>query len=401
MSYHRKVSQDLKIYDPSRAFDGYTLFAPMSSNDAWLINMKGEIVHHWSTPFPPAQHGRLLPNGNLLWPQKAAAPVVAVGGTGSEIVELDWDGNVVWEHKEPAINHDFQRLPNGNTIFNIYIELPPEVADKVKGGVPNSRADGKIYGSALKEVDKDGNTVWEWNMYEHMDLDTDPQCPLCPVSIWGYINSIGQMKDGNIVITYRFQNQVAVIERSTGNVLYRSSKEHEIGHPHCVTETDTGNLLFLDNGTHRCSPNRGAHELAYSRLIELDWKNDKIVWSYKDPNVFNFYTSICGGAQRLPNGNTLACESTKGRFFEVTTDGEIVWEYQNPFLIDRSDYWGWTLSSCVFQAHRYAADYEGLKGRDLSAGRYDWALSFDGAKKDSGKKEIEAAALARLEKLGY
>ena len=39
--------------------------------------------------------------------------------------------------------------------------------------------------------------------------------------------------------------QVAVIEKSTGNVLYRSSRDHEIGHPHCVTETDAGTLTVV------------------------------------------------------------------------------------------------------------------------------------------------------------
>src|SRR5262245_65643091 len=38
-----------------------------------------------------------------------------------------------------------------------------------------------------------------------------------------------------------------------------------------------------------------------------------------------------GCAQRLPNGNTLITESSFGRFFEVTKEGEIVWEYVNPF----------------------------------------------------------------------
>jgi hypothetical protein len=37
------------------------------------------------------------------------------------------------------------------------------------------------------------------------------------------------------------------------------------------------------------------------------------------------------GCQRLPSGNTIICESDNGRFFEVTPDNEIVWEYENPY----------------------------------------------------------------------
>ena len=36
-----------------------------------------------------------------------------------------------------------------------------------------------------------------------------------------------------------------------------------------------------------------------------------------------------GGVRRLPNGNTLICETIHGPIFQVTPDGEIVWEYIN------------------------------------------------------------------------
>lgn len=397
MAYKLRLTNGLQKHDPSKAFQGYTLFAPFSSNDAWLIDMEGRIVHHWTTPYTPAQHGKLLPNGNLLWPQKGVEPNIPVGGVGSEIVELDWDGKVVWSHKDDVINHDFVRMENGNTIYNRYIPIPDNMISKIKGGVPNSEAEGKIWGSALREVGPDGKIIWEWNMYEHLDPEKDSQCPLCPRSIWGYINSVFVMKDGNILCTFRFQNQAAIIEKSTGKVLWRWGDKHEVGHPHCVSELDNGNILLFDNGLHRCSPNRGAHELSHSRVIEVDPKTDKIVWMYRAPNGFDFYSSICGGAQRLPNGNTLICESTKGRFFEVTPDCGIVWEYLNPFLIDRSDYWGWLQSTCVFQAHRYALDYPGLKGKNLDPEQWKWGLE----KADVSNKDDKQKTLDRLEKLGY
>ncbi len=39
-----------------------------------------------------------------------------------------------------------------------------------------------------------------------------------------------------------------------------------------------------------------------------------------------------GSAQRLANGNTFICESAFGRLFEVTPEGETVWEYIIPFF---------------------------------------------------------------------
>lgn len=400
MAFIRKLTQDVTRYNPEKAFNGYTLFAPMSTPDAFLIDMEGRICHHWRTPFPPAQHGRLLPNGNLMWPQKAKQPVIPVGGTGSEIVELDWYGNVVWKHEDPVINHDYKRLENGNTIYNAYVEVPEEIASKLVGGVPNSEAEGKIFSSCLREVNPKGETVWEWRHYEHLDPTKGDHCPLCPRSIWGYTNGLDVLPDGNILITLRFENDVAIVDKKSGDIIWRWGQEYELGHPHCPSYLANGNVLVFDNGTHRRSVNRGAHELAHSRVIEVNPKTNEVVWEFREPNGFKFYSSICGGAQRLPNGNTLVCESTHGRFFEVTPEKEIVWEYTIPFEVPRGDYWGWTLSTCVFQCHRYAPDYPGLAGKDLNPGQYDWVLKGD-EKLSEDKMKAQQSALNRLEKLGY
>jgi len=53
-------------------------------------------------------------------------------------------------------------------------------------------------------------------------------------------------------------------------------------------------------------------------------------WSYTAPDKTSFYASFISGAQRLANGNTLVCEGTEGRIFEIQRDGTIVWEYLNP-----------------------------------------------------------------------
>ena len=39
------------------------------------------------------------------------------------------------------------------------------------------------------------------------------------------------------------------------------------------------------------------------------------------------YSAITGGAQRLANGNTLATLGTKGQLMEVTSSGDVVWDY--------------------------------------------------------------------------
>ena len=45
----------------------------------------------------------------------------------------------------------------------------------------------------------------------------------------------------------------------------------------------------------------------------------------------SFHSKFISSAQRLPNGNTLICEGNKPRLLEVTAEGEIVWEFHNPY----------------------------------------------------------------------
>ena len=87
-----------------------------------------------------------------------------------------------------------------------------------------------------------------------------------------------------------------------------------------------GHILVFDNGTHRGS----------SRVLEIDPTTRKVVWKYEGAPEQPFFSKWRGGNQRLENGNTVICESERGRVFEVTREGEIVWEFWNPEIVDGS-----------------------------------------------------------------
>jgi hypothetical protein len=87
-------------------------------------------------------------------------------------------------------------------------------------------------------------------------------------------------------------------------------------------------------------------------VIEINPETNEIGWTYQDRPVSNFFSPRMGNAQRLPNGNTLINEASFGRFFEVTRDGEIVWEYVNPFFGGPPD----AEINEVFRALRYSAE---------------------------------------------
>jgi len=396
MSYRSGLTQNVEIYDPSKAYNGYTLFALDWGNDAWLVDMKGQVVHYWLMEHPPAAHGKLLPNGNLLWPGRSHSTMTEFGVNGEELIEVDWEGNEIWKYKDLFINHDFVRLPNGNTIVNRYVQVPETISSKIKGGVSGTERNGKIWSCSFREITQEKEVVWEWKAYEHLDPEKDILCPLCPRSIWGYVNSLYALPNGNILCTFRFLNTVAIVDKKTEQIVWRWGPEDGVGHPHCVSMLDNGNVLLFDNGLHRKGTEVGINDVAASRVIEVNPKTNEIEWEYRDPNAPNFYSAICGGAERLPNGNTLICESTKGRLFEITPDKEVVWEYFSPFRVIRPPYWGWTLDAVIFQAHRYGPHYEGLKGKTLDPNKFEWII-----RKKSAKFLEEEKIRSRLKGLGY
>ena len=143
MSYARTSLKGVMFYDSVKAYNGVTLFTPMEGRDVWLIDMMGRLVNHWRTPYQPGCDAKLLPNGNLLYAGKiTSGPLAGLEGAGGILLELDWDGNVVWECKDPYLHHTFDRMQNGNTLVLKWVKLPDNIAGRVKGGDSGTEIDG-------------------------------------------------------------------------------------------------------------------------------------------------------------------------------------------------------------------------------------------------------------------
>jgi hypothetical protein len=123
----------------------------------------------------------------------------------------------------------------------------------------------------------------------------------------------------NVMVSLRHQNTIAIFDWTQKRLVWAWGQGHIMG-PHDATPLRTGNFLIFDNGLGR----------GWSRVIELDPRSREIVWEYKADPPEEFYSLARGSAQRLANGNTLIAESDKGRIFEVTPAGEIVWSFVNP-----------------------------------------------------------------------
>ena len=93
-------------------------------------------------------------------------------------------------------------------------------------------------------------------------------------------------------------------------------------------------------------------------------------WFYRAPDTLSFYGPFISGAHRMENGNTFVCEGPRGRFFEVTPEGEMVWEYLNPFRGDIRKPNGdpnnpMFMPFSTFRATFVPADHPALEGKEL------------------------------------
>ena len=144
---------------------------------------------------------------------------------------------------------------------------------------------------------------------------------------------------------------VFIIDRATGNIVWQM--QATIGQHHVPmippTLAGAGNILLFDNGGWSGYP---TVERSFSRVWGIDPMTKEMVWYYsaKRNNNFleTFFSMYRSSVQRLPNANTLIVESAFGRIFEITREGEIVWEYINPhFRVDKNKIYSNQDLSCL------------------------------------------------------
>jgi len=378
MSIAKKTPKGVIYYNPSKAYKGYTLFAPEGGYDTWLIDMEGQIVYRWPLAHKPCFFSRLLPDGNLLYcgreEKNVKGPKINLFdkdhnivttlwfGGAQYMVEVDSNNNLVWKYEDPLLSHDFYRMGSGNTMLIKYVYVPDDIKNEIKGGIP-AEPMAPMWCDALNEVNAEGEIVWEWLAYEHLDPKIDILCPLEFRCEWTHMNTCTILPNEDILASFRQINLICIIDKKTGDIKWRWGQE-ELAHPHEPTMLDNGNILVFDNGAHR-----RFSKFNYSRILEVNPKTNKIEWEYKSDPPFAFFSSCCGGCQRLPNGNTLITETETGRIFEVTYNGETVWEYISPFY---GPYTRQTPNSFIYRAYRYGPNYSGLKGKVLDADNYQW-----------------------------
>ncbi len=351
-------------YNRQLAYKGYTLFSANGQN-AYLIDMDGRFVHQWTCELG-ITNPTLLPNGSLItlaMPSPDVEGQRGLNGQSAACYELDWDSRITWRYDDPWIHHDYERLPNGNTLLVKWMDLPKSLVSKVKGGYHADDDDPKtMLGDAVIEVTPDGEIVNTWKSWHHFDPRTEVTGPFYHRKEWSHCNSISLAPNGDWLMSFRKFDAIMQVNPKTGKIRWKHGDGIKFASQHDVKYVTKNTISIFDNGCFRRSG------MQFSRVLEIDAKTKEVLWEYADDPPFSFFTLMGGSADVLPNNNVLICETSKGQFFEVTRDKKVVWEYINPIFINNPRLGG--RMNMVFRAHRYGPNYPGLKDRDLDPQRF-------------------------------
>lgn len=395
----RQNREGVTFYSPSQCYYGYNLINLMDSKTVRLLNMQGKEIRKWETDYFPGTEGKLISNGNLLYAGRDEdGPLSDLEGAGGVLQELSPENELKWEYKDPYLHHRFQRLENGNTLVLKWVEVPSEIASKVKGGYNKDGADGKMWGDAVQEINKDGEVVWEWNAHEHLDPEKNAICPLCSRNEWTHATCVEQFGEEKILVNLMRIHTIIIIDKKSGDIEWEWGPG-QVSHQNYATVLPDENLLVLDNGRHIIG-----EALAYSRSLIVNPDNDEIVGGFEEDPPNYFQSSFLGNLQLLPNGCTLLVEGVHGRLMELDYRNGMVWEYVNPVWNESDEVWG--ENNFVTSAYRYGLDDEGLRNCLGMEGTWRNWLEVAGAdKKKPAKKESSDSAAdairSRLENLGY
>ena len=352
-------------------WDGDLIWSYTLANDtahhhhdmAWMPNGHLLIMAwEYRSPEEAAAAGRL--DAGPLWPPMIIE-VVPEGDSGGEVV---WEWHA-WDHLIQNANPD---LPNYGSPSDHPGRFNVNYADVSGGGGiggPGSGTGGDwfhcnalAYHPGLDQIILNSRN---WNEFYILDHGTTSE------------EAAGEA--GNLL--YRWGNPEAY-----GRGLDSDRTLFSQHDPHWLFEEDSilqgtdpsATVLVFNNGNNRPDgPMSTVEELtlplqpdgSYLLADDAPFGPEAPDWIYPEMLDPDFFSPNISGAQRLPNGNTLICEGNSGHLFEVTLDGETVWEYVTAYnqfgpIVQGNSPFG----NSTFRAYRYAPDHPAFDGRDMTPG---------------------------------
>lgn len=334
-----------RILNTADSYKGLNLVTRVSEKltlSAEIIDMEGNVLHRWAVDWyqlwPEPEHlpkdiiprsrpgthihgAVIMPNGDVVFSFEHL-------GT----IRLDREGEVVW--RLPYRTHHSVHLHDDGNLWicgqRRKFEADPDFPDR----------EPPFDEYTIVEVSPEGHILQEWSIPEILKKngkqgllslwfkpqDTqanklDDRLHLNDVEPFPSAFKEGFFKKGDILVSLRNINAVFVFNRESEKIKYLTVGDFI--HQHDPDFMDGNRFSVFDNKT--VSEDGGFH----SRIVIVSVAENSMDVYFEEDEDASFFTGIMGKHQWLPNGNLLITESMKGRAFEITPEGEIVWQYVN------------------------------------------------------------------------
>lgn len=215
---------------------------------------------------------------------------------------------------ESPFHHDMLVLPNGHWIGLV-------LTTKSFTDLPGYPGTTDVIGDALVDIDLNGNVVWAWNSFDHLDVNRHPYFGLPD---WTHSNAIVYMPDGSLLLSVRAQSWVLKIDYAdgagSGNILWQLGPS---------LPGDVGNFFTLSNS----DPTQWFYSQHYPNLLSTN--GSQMTLAVMDNGDFRTDSS---GVQCGTGTTTPACYSRAAIFQidESTYTASLLWEDLSGFY----SFWG-------------------------------------------------------------
>ncbi len=345
--------------DPARMQPGVTFMTGLFGDrlTARLVDQNGELLHEWPIdffaekkdklyPFEALIHGaHLYENGDILvnLDQKGILRVDSCGkviwrnaGGSHHSIDVDENG-FVWTPIVQQTYADKRIFPAPFSIDRIARFDPKtgellETVDLIDAFV-KSGVEGLVSGEFSRTQD-----VLHVNDVEILDTSMAAAFPM--------------FEPGDILVSTRQRNAVFLIDRKSHEVKWMRVGASQFQHDPDFRAD--GTITIFDNRGSAIASERNnwIGDRGGSRITAIRPDSFSYATLYQTDSRNKFYTPRRGKHQVLDNGNILITETDAGRAFEVTPDGDVVWQYVNRYDEDEV---GWLMS-----ADRYPPTYASI-----------------------------------------
>ncbi len=347
--------------------------------------------YKYASPIHQSHHDiRMLPNGNVLmiaWELKTRAEAIAAGRGSTlfssnelwpdHIIEVQPSGAdsgiIVWEWH--VWDHLIQDIDSTKPNYGIVADHPELININFIGLESTTAADWIHLNSIDYNQKLDQIVISSREFDEIWIIDHN-------TTISEAAGHTGGLRGRGGDLLFRWGNPYAYNRGTEDNHVYFG--QHNVN---WISDSLSGSadIMVFNNGLGR---NEGDYSSIDQITPEFDtisgvyqlhgdstYKPSFLTWTYTSVPVDSFFSPYISGATRQPNGNTLICSGWNGTFFEVTPAGETVWKYINPVIASGPMTQGDTIlgigfldgkQNMVFRVYRYAPDYPGLAGQDLT-----------------------------------